>query len=255
MIRTGSFVTGDMTQVELCPVRATCPVGALCAAGSKTEDMPLYPAIEVVERGQLVWTDVRCEQRVYVVRQGVLACIPNFDRDESVVTSLYGSGYSIGLAELYVPRSVAATYHLHALTDGQLCSFPAKAFKRHLETLPGCESQRILSCAFTNIVEAGCAQLRTVSKTSLYERIALLLARLRNLSRQQGSDLSEVKLTHEEIAELVASDRASVTRALHKLKEDGTIELGYKTITLTEAFKNYADSCVDMFANFQMPTT
>lgn len=253
-MRTGSFLKEDMTDIERCPARSICPVAALCAADSHVQGDPLYPTIEEVEGGQLVWTDMRREQRVYVVQSGVLALIPNFDRDESVVTSLYGSGYSIGLSELYTQRSIAATYHLRALTDSALCSFPAKAFKRHLEALPGCGSHRILSCALTNIVEASCAQLRTVSKTSLQERVVLLLARLRNLSLRQGQELSEVRLTHEEIAELVASDRASVTRTLRKLKEDGTIELGYKTIRLTDAFKSYADSCPDMYANFQIPT-
>ena len=253
MVNTGPLFRGGVALVEHCPVRKSCPAGKLCGIERSEGLAPLYPTIEEVEHGELVWTDLRYEQRVRLVRRGVFAFTPNFAHDESIVTSIYGVGLSLGLAELYIPRDVAGTYHLRAITEGALCSFPAKAFKRHIESLPTAESNELLACAFTNIVESDCVQMRTVSKTSLYERIVLLLARLRNLSARQGIDLDEVKLTHEELAELAASDRASVTRTLHKLKQDGMIELGYKTIKYTDALKEYALSCVDVFTNFQTP--
>lgn len=250
---TQAYFKGNATQVKHCPVRGACPLGSLCGRSRVEGTAPLYPTFEEVARGETVWTDLRYEQRVRIVRQGIFALVPNFDYEGSVVTSLFGSGYSIGLAELYIPRTVAGTYHLIALAEGRLCSFPAKALKRHLEGLPSTESNAIISCAFTNLVEASCTQARTVSKTSLYERIVLLLARLRELRAQQGVEMTEVKLTHEEIAVLAASDRASVTRALHKLKQDGLIELGYKTIRFTDALVDAANSCLDVHVSFQCP--
>ena len=57
--------------------------------------------------------------------------------------------------------------------------------------------------------------------------------------------------THEEVASLVASDRASVTRALRKLKEDGLVELGYKSIRMTGALLDRSGACSDVHVNFQ----
>lgn len=249
----GAVFKQDETQVEHCPVRRTCPMGSLCGRRRAEGSAPLYPTVERFAKGELVWADLRYEQRVHFVKAGILAFTPNFDLEDGVTVSLFGAGYSIGLAELYIPRSVAGHYHLGAVTDGALCSFPARALKRHLEALPPAESLSIVTCALTNLVEASCTQVRTVAKTSLRERIVLLFARLRELASQQGVDLREVRLTHEDVAALATSDRASVTRALHVLKQDGLIELGYKTIRFTDALLAVADGCVDVHSNFQRP--
>lgn len=255
MAVTSAFLKGAVEPIEHCPVRGGCPVGSLCGLARVEGAEPIYPTVEQVAGGELVWTDLRYEQRVRFIRRGVFAFVPNFDCEESLTTSLFGAGHSVGLAELYIPRAVAGTYHLHAVTDGELCSFPGKALKRHLEALPPAESLSILACSLTNLVETSCTQLRTVSKTSLRERIVLLFARLRGLEARQGGDLREVRLTHEEIAGLVASDRGSVTRALRKLKQDGLIELGYKSVRFSDELCRVADACSDVHLNFQQPKT
>lgn len=251
MMRTGSIFGEDATRIEHCPVRATCPVGALCGRGRGEGAAPLFPTLEEIARDDIAWTDLRYEQRVHVFRRGVFALFPNFEAEGDIVLSLLGAGYTVGLAELYVPRAVAGTYHLRALTEGEICSFPAKAFKRHLEALPVAESNAILACALTNMTEASCAQLRTVSRTSLYDRIVFFLLRCHELGVRQGVELREVNATHEEVASLVASDRASVTRALRKLKEDGLVELGYKSIRMTGALLDRSGACPDVHVNFQ----
>lgn len=56
----------------------------------------------------------------------------------------------------------------------------------------------------------------------------MVLLHLRELTSREGRELDEVQLTHEELACLIACDRASTTRALHKMEQDGVIELGYR---------------------------
>ena len=51
---------------------------------------------------------------------------------------------------------------------------------------------------------------------------------------REGQNINEVKLTQGAIATMVASDRVTTTRALHKLEEDGMVELGYRSICLTD---------------------
>ena len=52
---------------------------------------------------------------------------------------------------------------------------------------------------------------------------------------REGRELDEVQLTHEELGCLIACDRASTTRALHKMEQEGLIELGYRCIRLLPA--------------------
>ena len=60
---------------------------------------------------------------------------------------------------------------------------------------------------------ASYAQAKTVAQPLLANRIAMVLLHLRELTSREGRELDEVQLTHEELACLIACDRASTTRA------------------------------------------
>lgn len=109
-----------------------------------------------------------------------------------------------------------------------LCSFPAKPLRRQIESAPAPWSLGAISCALTNLSSASYAQAKTVAQPLLANRIAMVLLHLRELTSREGRELDEVQLTHEELACLIACDRASTTRALHKMEQDGVIELGYR---------------------------
>ena len=51
-------------------------------------------------------------------------------------------------------------------------------------------------------------------------------------------ELDEVQLAHEELEYLTACDRASTTRALHKMEQEGFIQLRYRCIRLLPALDN-----------------
>ena len=55
------------------------------------------------------------------------------------------------------------------------------------------------------------------------------------------------------MARLVACDRASTTRALHKMEQDGVIELGYRCIRILPALNNLDALAADACAQFHMP--
>lgn len=55
------------------------------------------------------------------------------------------------------------------------------------------------------------------------------------------------------MARLVACDRASTTRALHKMEQDDVIELGYRCIRILPALNNLDALAADACAQFHMP--
>ena len=42
------------------------------------------------DRGQLLWTDPHNEQRVFIVRSGLLSCVANLENDNEVPFALLG---------------------------------------------------------------------------------------------------------------------------------------------------------------------
>ncbi len=244
---------GRETAVAHCPVRHSCPVGVLCGAQSHDDQLPLFPNIVDVKQDQLIWTDFRHEQRVFVVRSGIFACSSNPEQRDELVFSLFSSGDSMGLAEMYLPRGLADTYYARALTDGQLCSFASKPLRKHLESLPTPQREKVLSCLWINSTTAMYAQLETLSRTRVNDRIAILLARLKELSEREGTPRSELHLTHADIARLVCADRVSVTRALRKMEQDEVVSLGYRSIVPKEAEGGSEDESLDFCRNFFRP--
>jgi len=233
------YFKGEATAVKHCPKRGECPMAMLC--GHDVDGgAGLYPTLANIATGDLVWADLRHEQRVFVIREGVFSCITDLEKDREVPFALYGSGYIIGLAELYIRREIASRYFLRALTPGTVCSFSAKALKRHLESQPGPLMAEALACSLINLSAASHTQSRIVSNPRLYDRIVLLLIRLRELAARDGRSLDSIALTHGAVASLVAADRVATTRVLHKLEQDGLVELGYRSLKICDAVDELA---------------
>lgn len=236
-MRMNDFLKGEAIAAQSCTMRNTCPVGALCMAESEEGCVPLFPTVIDINQGDMLWTDLRSEQRVFIVRTGVLSLVAHVCEDWETPFALYGCGAAIGLAELYVPRTTADTYHLKTLVPGKVCSFLAKPLRRHMESLPKALPYEILSRSFVSMSAAALNQSAIVSKPLLRDRIALLLAVVQNLATHGGLHTDVLHITHDEIAQLVMSDRGSVTRLLKRMEQEGAVELGYRSIKVNESMK------------------
>lgn len=239
------YLKSEAIAIEHCSARELCPFGSICGTWADNSSHVVVPALAEVQKGDLIWVDLRNEHRVVTIKSGLFVTVA-VDGDDEEVFSVYGPGYCCGLAELYIDSKVCSTYYLKALTDCTVCSFPASVLRHRLESLPTVESHRIISYSLTNWTAASFELLKLYSHAQKSERVALLLRYLREQSGRAGEPLSVVKLSHDEIAFLLRSDRASVTRALHCLEDDGLVRLGYKSIAFSDDFdlrvKQYAES-------------
>ncbi len=245
-MRMREYLKGEAVAAENCAMRELCPIGSLCMMEDEAGCSHLFPTAIVIGQGDMLWTDLRTEQRVFIVKTGVLSLMAHVSEDWETPFALYGSGAAIGLAELYVPRTTADTYHLKALVPGTACSFLAKPLRRHLEELPKSVPEKILSKAFVNMSAAALNQCAIISKPLLRDRIALLLAVLQNLAARGGVYSDTLRITHSEIAQHVMSDRGSVTRQLKKMELDGAVELGYRSIRINNSMRPGAKEAADI---------
>lgn len=235
-MRPNDYIRSELIAIEHCPVRDICPIKGLCNATDET-GVELLPYQGSVAKDELLWTDLRNEQRITIIRSGVFAAVAMDDNDNENIFALYGAGYIIGLAELYIPREVGSTYYLKALTDCAVCSIPAKPLRRRLESLPTSDVAELISCSITNWSASSFQLLKLYGHTQVYERVLLFLALVREQwARSGAAALNEIALSHDELAFLVSAERVSVTRALHRAESEGLIYLGYKRISINPAF-------------------
>lgn len=231
----------ETSAITSCPVRGLCPAGQLCATHDDSGESALYPVVVEVHAGELIWIDLRFEQRCMFIRSGVFASISDLGGTETP-SALFGAGQALGLSELYVSRDVASTYYLRALTDATICSTPAKAMRRRLESLSNPQALSIVSCALTNISAATYTRVRTLAQPLVHERLLFLFLTIDELLARERRPFDCLGLTHDELASLVGSDRVSVTRSLHRLEEEGIIKLGYRRIDLLDGWRARAQA-------------
>ena len=65
----------------------------------------------------------------------------------------------------------------------------------------------------------------------------MLLLCLETLAARGGTRPDALRVTHDELASRVLSDRASVTRALHQMEGQGLVELGYRSVRITDILR------------------
>lgn len=251
-MKLASELKGRDSAIAHCPARSTCPMGALCGIETRKGQPALFPTIDEVEEGQLVWIDVRHEKRAVIIRSGAFSFLSSPEQRDDLAASLFGRGDSLGFAELYLPGKLADTYYIRALTSGQVCSFASKPLRRHLEELPTPQREKILSCLLVNTTSAMYAQVEMLSKSRVVDRITILLTRINELLAREGRSMDELHLTHADIAGLIAADRVSVTRALCKMKEDNRVLSSRRSIVLTD-MPSIEDSQYDYCRNFYSP--
>lgn len=263
-MRWEDYRKSETIAISHCATRDICPLGRLCGVegegapseGARTQELGgprvLTPALAEVAKDELIWVSWRNEHRVIVIKSGLFAVFAAGERDGEVI-AIYGPGYCCGLAELYIDENVCYTYYLKALVDSTICSFPANALRHRLELLPTAESNSIMSCSITNWAAATFEMLKLYSSSRKSDRLALVLKYIRKQSGRLGSPLSVIRLSHDELAELLRSDRASVTRALHRLEEEGLVSLGYKSITLCNDFDSRVQQYSDLELAFHVP--
>lgn len=239
-MRLDDYLKGEAADIENCTVRRLCPFGAVCGVCGSADQPALFPTVLEVGKGELLWTDLRFEPRVFVIRQGAFTCFAHADQDKEVPIALYGAGIAVGMAELYVSQQgkdvpMSVQYFLRAMIDGRVCSLPASLVKGALECARPAYAQTVITCVLSNQFCSAYTMTKIVAHQSLYDRIVSLLLSFREIAnRGSRKDIGSFCITHEEISQIIASDRVSTTRVLHKIRDDGLIELGYKSITLLD---------------------
>ena len=207
-----------------------CPVKDLCVDHRRTYGNPLGHKQIVTNKGDVFRASSSHGNRVFVVLDGIYASVIENEQGREIFYALYGNKSMLGLAELYFTEQMRETYHIKTFIPGQLCSIPSKDLERYRTNDTQDSLTKLVLTNFVEQVSASVVFSRISTQNKLRERIVLLLLLLRDATGNKNVSTLELEITHEELAKLAYSDRASTTKVLQQIQKDKLVELGFGKI-------------------------
>ena len=184
----------------------------------------VYPA------GAILFLEKQAAHGIYVVCDGEVKLSISSTGGKTVILRVAEPGEALGLAATLSgkPHEVTA----QTLRPSQVAFAAREPFLRFLRNHP--EAYPTVSQQLEKQYLAACEQLRTVTlSNSVGERLARLLLEMATHGEQtKGGTRIALKLTQEEIAELIGTTRESVTRTFSEFKHHNFVALRGATLTI-----------------------
>ena len=225
-----------LLEAQHCPMRQMCPLAFLCAS-QQGEHKYILPNISNVNVGEMVWTDLSARRRMFVVRSGVLLNKVYGNNETEIPQTIFGPGSVAGVPDVFVSYIASDFYYFVGLTPSQLCSFDGDFFKERLADAGPEIAQQITARIALNQTTSIYGQTLTLAHRRVREKVVSVLMRLDlALSRQPGYE-GELPITHDDIAFIACTERATASRELKKLARDKLIDIEYRRVTVLPALR------------------
>ena len=183
--------------------------------------------ITVFPAGALLCVEGDPATHVYVLMDGWVKIRSVTDDGHELVLALRGQGEVVG--ELAGETDGYRTASVQAIGTVRALIVAYEKFSSFLDSHLGAgHAYRRMFAQRWNDAES---MLRTRSVTNGAQRLAGLLL---DLADQRNSEVQMAMLTQEELASLVGTSRATVTRALSNWRRRGIIRTGQRDLTITD---------------------
>jgi len=188
--------------------------------------------LEVPKKG-IIYFQGSADDRLYLVKEGAVKLTRLAPKGNEIILDIIGAGTIFG--EMGEGDGYERNESAYALEDCVVCSIKRDDFSRVVKSIPGF-STKVMRMKAPNgrTIENNLIDLlyRTVE-----QRLALTLLRLDGEFGEphKSGRLIRLKLTHNDLADLVASTRETVTASLTRMKEKGLIDYDGKFVVLVSA--------------------
>jgi len=183
-------------------------------------------------KGQIIFLEEETGNYMYLVLSGKVKVSKAGTGGKETILAIHRTGDFFGEMSLLDGKTAPAT--VSAMEDAKIISISGSDFHKYL-----LHNEKVL----LQIINVLCARLRQVWQTqSLSSSTAD--ARIRRgiyeLAKRHGvrdahGTIIDLKITHQELAEMVGTSRETVTRVLARLREQGIIEIDQRRMTLIDA--------------------
>jgi CRP/FNR family transcriptional regulator, cyclic AMP receptor protein len=183
-------------------------------------------------KNQVIFLEEETGNYMYLVLSGKVKVAKSGTGGRETILAIHRTGDFFGEMSLLDGKTAPAT--VSAMEDSKIISVSGNDFHRYL-----LHNEKVM----LQIIQVLCARLRQVWQTqSLSSSTADARIRMGiyQLSKRHGirdahGTIIDLKITHQELAEMVGTSRETVTRVLTKLREQGVIEIDQRRITLLDS--------------------
>ena len=166
--------------------------------------------------------------QLYVIASGKVSIYVNGDDGKRVILNFLGEGDTFGELSLLDNGPVSAS--VMTVTECKFITVSREAFQRFLDQHP--EFSATLIRQLVSKVRSLTDSVRDLALLDVYGRVAHVLERLSDDTNR----ISNPKLTHQDIANMVGASREMVSRIMKELIIGDYIEQGSNYIQIKKAF-------------------
>jgi CRP/FNR family transcriptional regulator, cyclic AMP receptor protein len=180
-------------------------------------------------KNQVIFLEEETGNYMYLVLTGKVKVSKSSSGGRETILAIHRAGDFFGEMSLLDGKTAPAT--VSAMEDSKIISLSGADFHKYLM-----HNEKVL----LQIINVLCARLRQVWQTQSISS-STADAKIRNgiyqLSKKHGiqdahGTIIDLKITHQELAEMVGTSRETVTRVLAHLRDEGIIEVEQRRITL-----------------------
>jgi CRP/FNR family cyclic AMP-dependent transcriptional regulator len=168
---------------------------------------------------------------MYLVLTGKVKVAKSSSSGKETILAIHKAGDFFGEMSLLDGKTAPAT--VSAMEDSKIISVSGTDFHKYLM-----HNEKVL----LQIIDVLCARLRQVWQTQSYSsnkaeariRMGIYQLASRHGVQDAHGTIIDLKITHQELAEMVGTSRETVTRVIARLKDSGIIEVDQRRMTLID---------------------
>ena len=197
---------------------------------SDMQEMEKITRMEEVKKRQPLYLTGDPSRNVYLLKRGHVKIANTAPSGKEVTFDILEPGEVFGELDAMedAPRSTSA----EALDDALICVIPRKDFDQYLAMHPN------VTIKLTKLIGLRIRKIQSRVEDLVFRdvpaRLAHLLSELgktEGVADKQGIRL-KVKLTHQEMANLIGCSRETVSTTMGQFRDDGLIQMDGRTITI-----------------------
>jgi len=194
-----------------------------------------YANMKVIEKGEVLYLQGSSDRNIYILKSGAVKITKLTPQGKEIILDIVKGDSIFGEMTYADPRERDESAVV--IEDGLICIMKKKDFDRLLETVPG------LAIQLTKMIGLRRWKIENKLLDLLYSTVEQRLTKtILNLLDDFGIPyrngyLLKIRLTHKDLADLIASTRETVTTSLNRLKEEGFIDYEGRYILITNIDK------------------
>ena len=185
---------------------------------------------EHYKRGSIIYREGSRINGCYCIQNGIVKVFKTGIDGKEQIIRFARTGDIIGFRSVLSNELACTTAEV--LDDATLCYIPAETLV-YLVKHNGNFSMELMQLTCKELGEAN-AYITDIAQKTVRERLAEILIHLKNDFGLDESNILQISLTREELANIVGTATESVIRLLSEFKQDQLIELNGRKITILD---------------------